>query len=874
MILTASDVVKKATDHAKQAAEAVAVGSLKIQQQSKKKANSKHNNRTESSPLPIQSGLKLIGPGGTYKFFRSLRHFMRRDSFSIDIQEGACVQGGSSNSKDNASSQKKKRDVGNKNQKNADDSFLVQSFSAYTRTDPNANTDITLDSALVPSKKRPRTTENEENCTSDTTNRPAMPQHSSPHHQARDQPHHPYSREILSFLFTTPPIQGRFMIEKAKALGVPRGPLYGQLKAGKTVTFTRSASSNCDSETTTATATVESHQVVEPGSPGVVVAVLCYPCIDVLDQLKNSMEVKQFQRQTLESETTVTDPSHINNQKKKKKNDSDKKPILELIVHITNQSTFDSDSCVTLRKSFPQSVRHMFLRAETTTTSIDNEIATRSLSVFQSAHSGAYLRSKVSNDVYRDPLPEVVEIGNDSTDLTCREQQRLPSEEAKRDELHGAVHAVPLLEYVLLPRAKRGFSNHDLLFTKWKAMQEEAQVLLDGSGCIDRAKQILEECRSSSPSMIIDKDESNNNTTMGGEILFTGTGSAVPCKHRNVSGIHVRMDNGNAMLLDIGEGTIGQLLRAKQHQDYRKNGEESLAEVLKKIKAVWISHPHADHHLGILRLLEERKRLVGDRDPLVLIAPPNILAFLQEYESVEPRMTDSYIFLDCRDISTNNNRNNDANASANRVALQRLQQDLGIHSCAAIPVAHCAYSFAVVFHGTSFGSLAYSGDCRPSKKFAETAYNADLLIHEATFADGMEADAVVKRHCTAGEALQVAKNMNAKTCILTHFSQRYPKIPMLRAAENTENATNTGSTTDTTSLSSQSSPSGGMPVIHAFDFMTITPSNIPAASKLTPALQLLYPDGSEDNVQSGSLEKSDARAALEVPGLFAQSELL
>jgi ribonuclease Z len=191
---------------------------------------------------------------------------------------------------------------------------------------------------------------------------------------------------------------------------------------------------------------------------------------------------------------------------------------------------------------------------------------------------------------------------------------------------------------------------------------------------------------------------------------------------------------------------------------------------------------------------------------------------------------------------------------------------LGIHKCTAIPVAHCAYSFAVVFHGTSFGSLAYSGDCRPSKSFAEIAYNADVLIHEATFADGMEADAVVKRHCTVGEALRVGKNMNAKTTILTHFSQRYPKIPLLRTAE----------ITDTGSADTLSSPSSlnGMRVIHAFDFMTITPSNIPAASKLTPALQMLYPDESEDTAENGSAEKSDARAALDVPGLFAQSELL
>ena len=56
--------------------------------------------------------------------------------------------------------------------------------------------------------------------------------------------------------------------------------------------------------------------------------------------------------------------------------------------------------------------------------------------------------------------------------------------------------------------------------------------------------------------------------------------------------------------------------------------------------------------------------------------------------------------------------------------------------------------------------------------------------------------------------------------------------------------------------------------------MTITASNITAASMLTPALQLLYPDGSEDAIDDDTTEKSDAQAALEVPGLFAQSELL
>eukprot|EP00536_Pseudo-nitzschia_multiseries_P004462 jgi/Psemu1/253636/estExt_Genewise1Plus.C_740055 len=750
MILTASDVLKQATDHAKQAAAG----------RGNRKDNNNNNNNNNTSSSPIQPGLKLLGPSGTYRFFRSLRHFMRRDSFWIDIQE-ECV----------------------------------------------------TDSMVFPPKKRPRIADTEDSRTiaaeTESEITETIPQQSSPRSRNR--------RQILSFLFTTPPIQGKFLIEQAKALGVPKGPLYGQLKAGKAVTFSVPSDGGGES----ATVTVESHQVVEPGSPGVVVAILCYPSFFVLDQLRASEELIQFQRQTQETNAETDNASSRSNPKKKQK--GEKKPVMELVIHMTTSDIFQSDTCASWRASFFQEgVRHMFLNAETTNaTSMEREAALASMSAFQSAHSGALLRSQVSSDVYRAPT-----------------QENLASEKPAT--------TVPLLEYVLLPRSKRGFCNHDLFHQKWNTMKEDARLLLDTSDCVDRAKKILEESQCS-PETTTGNDATING--IGGEILFTGTGSAVPCKHRNVSGIHVRMNNGNAMLLDVGEGTVGQLLRAKQHEKHRGNGKESLADVLKQIKAIWISHPHADHHLGIIRLLEERQRLVSGRDPVVLIAPPNILNFLREYESVEPSVADSYLFLDCRALKAENGDQIHEEMTGH-LALQRLQQDLGIHSCTSIPVAHCAHSFAVVFHGTSFGSLAYSGDCRPSKNFSRIAYDADLLIHEATFADGLEADALVKRHCTVGEALHVAKEMNAKTTILTHFSQRYPKIPVL------------------------SDTCGTQSIIHAFDFMTVTPSNIALASKLTPALQLLYPDESDDAKENETTEMSDAQAALEVPGLFAQSELL
>mmetsp|Transcript_42264 Transcript_42264/g.47210 ORF Transcript_42264/g.47210 Transcript_42264/m.47210 type:complete len:900 (-) Transcript_42264:115-2814(-) len=830
MILTTSDVVKQATE------------------------NARSMSKNDRIALPR---LSIIGPHGTHKFIRSLRHFMRRDSFRIKVQEGVYKQGeinceinGNSNSTNR--SKKEKRAKEDNNDHTDDNSFLVQSIVAYTKFTATDSTNLSnksehSDDTIYQSKKRPRTTEAaKENHTILTPHETqkscsySSNQKSKQQQSQRQQQQH-YSSQVLSFLFTTPPIPGKFLIKKAEALGIPKGPLYGQLKAGKTITFPHPSSINNSSDELQ-TVTVKSHQVVEPGNPGVVVAVLCYPNFDVLNQLQNSHEMKQFQQQG--KDTSNNDQNDTIETK------------LELIVHMTSQYIFDSDICNIWRKLFFGScVRHLFVRIETAT-GIDQQHAvtapcddSESLSPFHSAHFGAQLRSRVCSYVYRSPVQEETLMPPD-----------IEREESKVEE-SDVVHAVPLLEYVLLPRTKRGFQNADMCNQQWKELKNDAQILLNTSGCLDRANQVLEKCK-----LLPDTNDLLTNHCIGGEILFTGTGSAVPCKHRNVSGIYVRMENGNSMLLDVGEGTIGQLLRAKQHQKYRGVGEESLAVVLKNIKAVWISHPHADHHLGIIRLLEERARLLSDHDPIVLIAPPSILSFLKEYELIKPRVAGSYTFLDCRALTTyNSNNSQEIFPNHASLALQRLKKDLGIQSCTTIPVAHCSHSFAVVFHGTAFGSLAYSGDCRPSESFAEIAYNADVLIHEATFADGMEADAVVKRHCTVGEALRIASKMNAKTTVLTHFSQRYPKIPLLQSI-----APNIIPITNLTMDSASSSPPT-MIVIPAFDFMIITPTNIASAAMLTPVLQLLYTD---DTIEDDAIEKSDAQSALEVPGLFAQSELL
>jgi ribonuclease Z len=90
------------------------------------------------------------------------------------------------------------------------------------------------------------------------------------------------------------------------------------------------------------------------------------------------------------------------------------------------------------------------------------------------------------------------------------------------------------------------------------------------------------------------------------------------------------------------------------------------------------------------------------------------------------------------------------------------------------------------------------------------------LIHEATFEDNMLEEAEEKRHSTTSEAISAGRESQAYSTILTHFSQRYPKIPVI---DDAFNSTHVGV---------------------AFDLMTVTLADLPRLPVLLPAVKLLF----------------------------------
>jgi ribonuclease Z len=146
------------------------------------------------------------------------------------------------------------------------------------------------------------------------------------------------------------------------------------------------------------------------------------------------------------------------------------------------------------------------------------------------------------------------------------------------------------------------------------------------------------------------------------EILFTGTGSAIPSKYRNVSGIFVKLPTSNfSVMLDAGEGTYGQLCRRFGYGDVsRSSGRSSFSsvdEAVSSIAIIFVSHMHADHHLGIPRLIIERFEAVSRAhptlpcSPIVVIGPTKLFHWLEELSDLEPRLREKWVFLDLSFLS-------------------------------------------------------------------------------------------------------------------------------------------------------------------------------------------------------------------------------
>jgi len=262
-------------------------------------------------------------------------------------------------------------------------------------------------------------------------------------------------------------------------------------------------------------------------------------------------------------------------------------------------------------------------------------------------------------------------------------------------------------------------------------------------------------------------------------LFFAGTAGSVPTARRGLPALLLRA-GGDQLLFDCGEGTQQQLLRSVG---------------LPELDAVFLTHFHLDHWLGLLGMLKTFD-LRGREKALVIYGPPGLRALLAA-------MKPAY----------------------GRVGYPLRLEELDPHEevrfdgylVSPFPVEHRvrAYGYAFVEDerpgrfdaeeaerlgvrpGPDFGRLQRGepiGDVRPEQVMGEArrgrrivltgdtapcqatevfAHEADLLVHEATFMTDESARARDTGHSTARQAAEVAAAAAVRLLALTHLSTRY-----------------------------------------------------------------------------------------------------
>ena len=281
---------------------------------------------------------------------------------------------------------------------------------------------------------------------------------------------------------------------------------------------------------------------------------------------------------------------------------------------------------------------------------------------------------------------------------------------------------------------------------------------------------------------------------IAGETLhvhFLGTAGALPSPQRNPPSILIRRGS-DTLLFDCGEGTQQQMMRARTGFT---------------VNAIFITHWHADHFLGVFGLVETLA-FMGRTDPLPIYGPPWVGEFVDLVQGISRHVRGFSITghaLEHGSVVPFNGYTVRAFATFHGIPGLGyvLEEDerpgrfnreqaiaLGIPPGPLFGRLQRGEAIRIVRDGVETEvrpsdvmgeprpgrKIVYTGDTRPLQRLPDAAgmvQDADLLIHDATF-DDEEADRAREvLHSTAGEAGEAAAASGARMLALVHISSRY-----------------------------------------------------------------------------------------------------
>ena len=266
-------------------------------------------------------------------------------------------------------------------------------------------------------------------------------------------------------------------------------------------------------------------------------------------------------------------------------------------------------------------------------------------------------------------------------------------------------------------------------------------------------------------------------------VAFLGTGGSVPTARRATACVLIAR-GGERLMFDCGEGTQRQMQR-------------SLGLV--QVDEIYLTHFHADHFLGLPGLIKTYDLTDRER-PLTIYGPPGLRELfavlrpllgrsrfeisLVEIEPGEPVAHDGYAI---RPFEVEHRVRACGYTLAEEDRPGRFDAGealaLGVHEGPAFGALQRGESVEadsgtvtpaqVMGESREGRTVVISGDTAPCMATAEAAQDAELLIHDASFAEEEAQRAAETGHSTAGQAAALAREAAVKMLALVHISSRY-----------------------------------------------------------------------------------------------------
>nr|XP_018259272.1 uncharacterized protein I303_08200 [Kwoniella dejecticola CBS 10117]OBR81430.1 hypothetical protein I303_08200 [Kwoniella dejecticola CBS 10117] len=363
-------------------------------------------------------------------------------------------------------------------------------------------------------------------------------------------------------------LRGKFDVNKANALGVPKGPARGKLTRGEAIEVD-------DINAEGGKRIVKPEDCLVGGGPGAVLIVVNCSENSKSDLLSNPT----FQKYQPGAASSVEPAVHVH-----------------LMVHRVPRSVWESEEYKDWMTAFGPRTQHL----------IADPINYPDRTVFNSAAWNTLQLSIADPNIFIPPWvssprsPSVMLPPNTSFLVEGTHCRMHPPAPVTMLETHEK--DIPFLITKEEGESARETIRQDM--PEYSIACDAAQIAVSSA------------LRSGPPS----------EKQIGDVIVVTtlGTGSAIPSKYRNVSSTHLDIPDLGGILLDAGEGTLGQIRR--------RFGKEGTKKMFEELSMIFISHMHADHHLGLNSVLEERFKL-GIDSPLYIIGPTSIALNLQESAS-------------------------------------------------------------------------------------------------------------------------------------------------------------------------------------------------------------------------------------------------